>query len=125
MTGAFFVSSIRHRKIVRIDRSGKITDFVTAGRDGLRPGTGSGRGSLTAVRLLDLGLLVNWQQGNPPPARGIAIGGLGQSLIITGVVLASYGIIARLIKAGRRVDDNPAPAEIGAEIQPAVATITV
>jgi hypothetical protein len=40
VTRAFFVSSIRHRKIVRIDRSGKITDFVTAGRDGLRSALG-------------------------------------------------------------------------------------
>jgi sugar lactone lactonase YvrE len=40
VTKAFFVSSIRHRKIVRIDRSGKITDFVTAGRDGLRSALG-------------------------------------------------------------------------------------
>ena len=40
VTRAFFVSSIRHRKIVRIDRSGKITDLVTAGRDGLRSALG-------------------------------------------------------------------------------------
>ncbi|HTD51702.1 MAG TPA: hypothetical protein VK780_01635 [Thermoanaerobaculia bacterium] len=40
VTRAFFVASIRHRKIVRIDRSGKITDFVTAGRDGLRSALG-------------------------------------------------------------------------------------
>jgi glycosyltransferase involved in cell wall biosynthesis len=84
-----------------------------------------GAAAAVAGFVLDLGLLVNWQQGNPPPARGVAIGGLGQSLIITGVVVASYGIIARLIKAGRRVDDDPALAEVGAEIQPAVATITV
>ena len=40
VTKAFFVSSVRHRKIVRIDRSGKIADFVTAGRDGLRSALG-------------------------------------------------------------------------------------
>src|SRR5215813_3051488 len=40
VTKAFFVSSVRHRKIVRIDRNGKITDFVAAGRDGLRSALG-------------------------------------------------------------------------------------
>ena len=40
VTKAFFVSSVRHRKIVRIDANGKITDFVSAGRDGLRSALG-------------------------------------------------------------------------------------
>lgn len=34
ITRAFFVSSVRHRRIVRISRDGRITDFVEAGRDG-------------------------------------------------------------------------------------------
>src|SRR5712692_10526908 len=32
VTRTFFVSSVRHRKIVRIDRAGKIEDFVVSGR---------------------------------------------------------------------------------------------
>lgn len=40
VTKAFFVSSVRRRKIVRIDRSGKVADFVAAGRDGLRSALG-------------------------------------------------------------------------------------
>jgi hypothetical protein len=32
---AFFVGSVHHRKIVRVDRSGRSTDFVTAERDGI------------------------------------------------------------------------------------------
>ena len=34
-TGAFFVSSVRHRKIVRIDAGGRAADFVKEGQDGL------------------------------------------------------------------------------------------
>ncbi|MDQ6828852.1 MAG: hypothetical protein M3081_08300 [Gemmatimonadota bacterium] len=34
-TRTFFVSSIRYRKIVAIDRAGKESDFVTEGRDGV------------------------------------------------------------------------------------------
>ena len=40
VTKAFFVSSVRHRKIVRIDARRRITDFVAAGRDGLRSALG-------------------------------------------------------------------------------------
>jgi sugar lactone lactonase YvrE len=40
VTKAFFVSSVRRRKIVRIDPRGRITDFVAAGRDGLRSALG-------------------------------------------------------------------------------------
>jgi hypothetical protein len=40
VTRAFFVSSVRHRRIVRILPDGKITDFVAAGRDGLRSALG-------------------------------------------------------------------------------------
>lgn len=32
---AFFVGSVHHRKIVRVDRSGRASDFVRSGRDGL------------------------------------------------------------------------------------------
>ena len=32
---AFFVGSVHHRKIVRVNRSGRATDFVAANRDGL------------------------------------------------------------------------------------------
>ena len=39
-TRAFFVSSVRHRRIVRISPDGRITDFVEAGRDGLRSALG-------------------------------------------------------------------------------------
>jgi sugar lactone lactonase YvrE len=35
-TGAFFVSSVRHRKIVRVTADGKATDFVAEGQDGLQ-----------------------------------------------------------------------------------------
>ncbi len=35
VTRSFFVGSIRHRKIVRIDAAGKVSDFVPAARDGL------------------------------------------------------------------------------------------
>jgi sugar lactone lactonase YvrE len=34
-TGAFFVGSVRHRKIVRVAADGTATDFVPEGRDGL------------------------------------------------------------------------------------------
>ena len=34
-TGAFFVGSVHHRKILRVDRSGRVREFVTAARDGL------------------------------------------------------------------------------------------
>ncbi|HEY6146373.1 MAG TPA: hypothetical protein VIZ69_01695 [Thermoanaerobaculia bacterium] len=37
---SFFVSSVRHRKIVRIDRAGKISDFVPAARDRLKSALG-------------------------------------------------------------------------------------
>lgn len=37
---AFFVSSIRRRKIFRIDAAGKISEFVSAGRDGIRSALG-------------------------------------------------------------------------------------
>ncbi len=40
ITRTFFVSSVRHRRIVRISRDGKITDFVEARRDGLRSALG-------------------------------------------------------------------------------------
>ncbi len=40
VTKAFFVSSVRHRKIVRVDRGGKITEFVSPARDGLRSALG-------------------------------------------------------------------------------------
>ncbi|HEY6929117.1 MAG TPA: hypothetical protein VJA66_05520, partial [Thermoanaerobaculia bacterium] len=39
-TRSFFVASIRHRRIVQIDASGRIADFVPAGRDGLRSAMG-------------------------------------------------------------------------------------
>ena len=35
-TGAFFVGSLHKKKIVRIDKSGKASDFAAAGQDGLR-----------------------------------------------------------------------------------------
>lgn len=35
-TGAFFVSSVRHRKIVRVAPGGDASDFVTEGQDGLQ-----------------------------------------------------------------------------------------
>jgi len=34
-TGAFFVSSVHRRKVVRVDREGKAADFVREGQDGL------------------------------------------------------------------------------------------
>jgi hypothetical protein len=34
-TGAFYVGSINRRKIVRIDKAGKASDFTTSGQDGL------------------------------------------------------------------------------------------
>ena len=34
-SGAFFVGSVHHRKIVRIDRSGRVGEFVAPARDGL------------------------------------------------------------------------------------------
>ncbi len=40
ITRAFFVSSARHRRIVRISSDGRITDFVEAGREGLRSALG-------------------------------------------------------------------------------------
>ena len=40
VTKAFFVSSVRHRRIVRIGRDGQVTDFVATGRDGLRSALG-------------------------------------------------------------------------------------
>lgn len=40
VTKNYFVSSIRRRKIVRIDPRGRITDFVPAGRDGLKSALG-------------------------------------------------------------------------------------
>jgi hypothetical protein len=39
-TRCFFVASIRHRRIVRIDAGGRIADLVPAGRDGLRSAMG-------------------------------------------------------------------------------------
>jgi sugar lactone lactonase YvrE len=42
VTKAFFVASVRKGKIVRIGPDGKITDFVPAGRDGLRSALGIG-----------------------------------------------------------------------------------
>ncbi len=40
VTRAFFVSSVRRRRIVRVDRRGRITDFVPAGREGLKSALG-------------------------------------------------------------------------------------
>ncbi len=34
-TGAFFVSAVHGRKIVRVDRNGAVTDFVSAAKDGM------------------------------------------------------------------------------------------
>jgi sugar lactone lactonase YvrE len=34
-TGAFFVGSVHHRKIVRVDRSGRVAEFIASARDGL------------------------------------------------------------------------------------------
>jgi len=34
-TGAFFVGSVHHRKIMRVDRSGRVTEFIAPARDGL------------------------------------------------------------------------------------------
>jgi sugar lactone lactonase YvrE len=34
-TGAFFLGSLHKRKIVRIDKTGKVSDFTTSGQDGL------------------------------------------------------------------------------------------
>jgi sugar lactone lactonase YvrE len=34
-TGAFLVGSVHHRKILRVDRSGRVTEFVAPGCDGL------------------------------------------------------------------------------------------
>ena len=34
-TGSFFVSSVRHRKVVRISREGQVSEFIPEGRDGL------------------------------------------------------------------------------------------
>jgi sugar lactone lactonase YvrE len=34
-TGAFFVGSVHHRKIVRVERSGRVAEFVASARDGL------------------------------------------------------------------------------------------
>jgi len=42
VTKAFFVASVRKGKIVRIGPDGKITDFVPAGRDGLKSALGIG-----------------------------------------------------------------------------------
>jgi len=39
-TRSFFVASIRHRRIVRIDAGGRFADLVPAGRDGLRSAMG-------------------------------------------------------------------------------------
>ncbi len=39
-TKSFFVSSIRHRKILRIGPDGKVTEFVSSARDGLRSAAG-------------------------------------------------------------------------------------
>jgi len=35
-TGSFFVGSIRKKKVVRVARDGRVSDFVASGRDGLR-----------------------------------------------------------------------------------------
>jgi len=40
VTKAFFVSSVRRRRIVRVTRDGALSDFVAAGRDGLRSALG-------------------------------------------------------------------------------------
>jgi hypothetical protein len=40
VTKAFFVSSVRRRRIVRIGPDGTVADFVAAGRDGLRSALG-------------------------------------------------------------------------------------
>ena len=40
VTGAFFVSSIRQRKILRVGSDGRATEFVSPARDGLRSATG-------------------------------------------------------------------------------------
>jgi sugar lactone lactonase YvrE len=42
VTKAFFVASVRKGKIVRIGPDGKITDFVPAGRDGMKSALGIG-----------------------------------------------------------------------------------
>jgi len=34
-TGAFFVGSVHHRKILRVDRAGRVTEFIAPARDGL------------------------------------------------------------------------------------------
>jgi sugar lactone lactonase YvrE len=34
-TGAFFVGSVHHRKILRVDRSGRVAEFIASARDGM------------------------------------------------------------------------------------------
>ena len=36
MLGSFYIGSVRHKKIIQIDKKGKISDLVVSGQDGLR-----------------------------------------------------------------------------------------
>jgi len=65
---SFFVSSVRHRKILRIDGNGKVSDFVTARRDGIRGALGihvdARRRTLWAASLAGPSM-DGFQQGDP------------------------------------------------------------
>ncbi len=61
-TGAFFLSSIAKRKIVRVDAQGRATDFVPSGRDGLGASLGLH---------VDAGRRLLWAVSMPRQRRGV------------------------------------------------------
>src|SRR5262249_18588611 len=65
---SFFVSSVRRRKILRVDASGKVSDFIASRRDGIRGALGihvdPKRRTLWAASLAGPSM-DGWQEGNP------------------------------------------------------------
>jgi glycosyltransferase involved in cell wall biosynthesis len=54
--------------------------------------------------IADVGLLSNWAAGSHAPSWGLALASLAQSLIITGVAVAVFGVMGRLFTERRRAE---------------------
>lgn len=65
-TERFFVSSLRQRRIVAVDRSGEVRDFVSSGRDGL--GRAAGIEVDAIRRLLWVASVADEEASEPPDA---------------------------------------------------------
>jgi len=102
-TGAFFLGSTYKRKIVRVDRSGTVTDFIREGGDGLLGVVGM---KVDAKRRVLWAL--SGDAGENMPMRNMDAGGVGRSSahaydLGTGALMRRYSIDTR--PAGHFLND--------------------